>query len=409
MTPRVASVKRILLVVALCAMTVGAAVGLAVPAQATAVTTISPNTIANPTVGITYSQMFVASGATAPYTFSISAGSLPPGLSLSVGGLLSGTPTASGPYSFTVESVDSNSGDPSTADQPYSVTVAAPTILVAPASVPNPTVGVAYSQVLTASGGTAPYTFAISAGALPAGLSLATNGALTGTPTASGINNFTVSATDSTTGTGLFIGLRAYTVTVAGPTITVGPNTLPNPTVSTAYSQTMTASGGTAPYTFTITAGALPAGLSLATNGNISGTPTAVGTANFTVTTTDSGSFTGTRAYTVTVASPTVIVWPTTLPAATAAVAYSQTISASGGTAPYTFAITSGALPAGLTLASTGALSGTPTTAGSFTFTVTATDSTTGTGAPFMAGQAYTVAVAAAAVVVTPATATVSL
>lgn len=82
------------------------------------------------------------------------------------------------------------------------------------------------------------------------------------------------------------------------------------------------------------------------------------------------------------IASPTLVLAPTTLPSGTRTVAYSNVLTASGGTAPYTYAVTAGALPGGLTLTGAGVLSGTPTATGSFNFTVTATDSSTGTG-PF--------------------------
>src|SRR3546814_2291263 len=90
--------------------------------------------------------------------------------------------------------------------------------------------------------------------------------------------NFTVSATDSSTGTGApYSGSLAYALTVAAPTITVSPATLPDGTTGAAYSQTISASGDTAPYSFALAAGSLPAGLTLSAAGVLSGTPTAFG------------------------------------------------------------------------------------------------------------------------------------
>jgi len=181
--------------------------------------------------------------------------------------------------------------------------------------------------------------------------------------------------------------------------VTIAPASLPAATSGSAYSQTLTASGGTSPYTFMVTAGAVPAGLTLASSGVLAGTPTASGTFNFTVTATDTGVPTsGSRAYALTVAAPTLALPATALPGATSGRAYSATINpASGGVAPYTYAVSAGALPAGISLdGATGTLSGTPTAVGDFAFTVTATDSTTGT-----AGQdsrSYALAVAAAPV-----------
>ncbi|WP_158798400.1 MBG domain-containing protein [Pedobacter sp. L105] len=180
--------------------------------------------------------------------------------------------------------------------------------------------------------------------------------------------------------------------TTPAPIIVIAPATLPAPTTGVAYSSTLTSSGGIAPYTFAISAGALPAGLILTPSGVLSGIPTAGGTFNFTVTTTDASSSTGTRVYSFTVSAPTIAVTPVTLPAATAGTAYSQTITASGGTAPYTFAITSGTLPTGLTLSPAGVLSGTTTLSGTFNITVRATDNSTGTG-PYFGSRSYSLTV----------------
>jgi hypothetical protein len=138
-------------------------------------------------------------------------------------------------------------------------------------------------------------------------------------------------------------------------------------TVGTPYSQTLAASGGTAPYTWSISVGALPTGLTLnASTGAITGTPTTVGTANFTVMVTDSATTPGTatKALSITVnaaGAPLTITTTSPLPAATFGTAYSQTLAASGGTPPFTWATTAGALPAGLLMNAAGVISGTPT------------------------------------------------
>ena len=168
--------------------------------------------------------------------------------------------------------------------------------------------------------------------------------------------------------------------TSACPVITVNPPTLPNGVVGTLYTQTVSAVGGTAPYTFTVSSGALPNGLTLnASTGVISGTLTAAGTFNFTITATDANSCPGSRPYSIVIAGPAgcpvITVNPATLPPGVIGTLYSQTVSAIGGTAPYTFAVSSGALPPGLTLNSaTGVIAGTPNTPGQFSFTITATD-----------------------------------
>lgn len=377
-------------------------------------TVVLPATnLANGNVGISYSgTLNPASGGTAPYSYAITAGALPPGVSLSAAGILSGMPTAAGTFNFAVTATDAStgSGPYSSAPRGYSLNIGAPTIVVNPATIPNGTVAASYNQTVSASGGIAPYTYTVTAGALPAGLSLnLTTGDISGTPTAGGTFNFTITAKGSSTGTGApHTGSRAYALVIDAPTIAINPTTLTNSKAGTSYSQSITASGGTGPYSYDITAGSLPAGLTLSTTGILSGTPTAGGTFNFTVTATDASGgvepYTGSRTYTITSAPATITLAPGAgaLPTSTVATFYSQGITASGGIAPYSYDITSGALPAGLTLSSTGTLSGTPTAAGTFNFIVTAKDASTGTG-PFTGSTAYSI-ITGAPTVLLPAT-----
>jgi outer membrane autotransporter protein len=362
--------------------------------------TIAPATLPAGDIGVAYSQTLTTTGGTAPYTYALDSGALPAGVALSGAGVLSGTPTAAGTFNFVVRSTDSTGGTAATTTINYALTIASATITIAPVTLPNTVVGAAYAQTLTASGGTAPYAFAVTAGALPAGLALnAATGAISGTPTASGTFAFTVTATDANAQT----GAQAYSLTVASATIAIAPATLPNPVVGAAYAQTLTVSGGTAPYTFAVTTGTLPTGLALnAATGAISGTPTASGTFAFTVTATDANAQTGTQAYSLTIAVPTLTIAPATLPAGDIGTAYSQTLTTTGGTAPYTYALDSGALPAGLTLSNAGVLSGTPTAAGTFNFVVRSTDSTGGTAAT--ATRSYALTIAAATITIAPAT-----
>lgn len=181
----------------------------------------------------------------------------------------------------------------------------------------------------------------------------------------------------------------------ACPIITVNPPTLPNGAVGTPYSQTVSATGGTAPYTFSVSSGALPAGLVLDTaTGVINGTPTTAATSNFTVTAADASGCLGSRPYTITIAAagcPVITLNPTTLPAGVTGTPYSQSVIASGGTPPYTYAVSSGSLPTGLTLdSSTGSIAGVPGQPGLFTFTVRATDAASCLGA-----RQYTVTIVA--------------
>lgn len=165
-----------------------------------------------------------------------------------------------------------------------------------------------------------------------------------------------------------------FTLAVKAQPITITTVSVPNGVVGTTYSQSLAATGGAGGFTWSVTAGSLPSGLTLASSGTISGTPTATGTFNFTAQVKDSVGTTASQAYTVSIASPLTIT-TTSIPDATVGVAYTFTLQASGGTAPYTWSISSGTLPAGLTLnSSTGVISGTPTTAGSSTITFKITD-----------------------------------
>ena len=139
--------------------------------------------------------------------------------------------------------------------------------------------------------------------------------------------------------------------------------------LSQAYSQSVATSGGLAPIAFAITSGALPTGLTLNANtGAITGTPTAAGAYTFTVTATDANATTASKSFSGSIAAALAIT-TATLPTPVLSQAYSQSVATSGGLAPISFAITSGALPAGLTLnANTGSVSGTPTSSGAYTF-----------------------------------------
>jgi large repetitive protein len=345
--------------------------------------TLSPPTLPNATATVAYSQTITASGGTAPYTYAVTAGSLPAGLGLnSSTGLLSGTPTATGSFPFTITATDATGGAGSlgcSGNQPYTLTIGCPAITLSPLSLPNGTVSTAYSQQITASGGTAPYTYAVTSGSLPPGLVLnASTGLLSGTPTTAGTFPFTVTATDTTGGVGVLgcTGSQAYSLVVGCATVALSPPSLPNGTTAVFYSQPIAASGGAAPYTYTVTAGTLPPGLSLnASTGVLSGSPTGTGTFPFTITATDARGCTGSQPYTVVISCPVIALSPSSLPSGTLSASYSQTISASGGASPYTYAVTGGSLPAGFSLnGSTGLLSGAPVATGSFPFTVTATD-----------------------------------
>ncbi|MDT0215593.1 carboxypeptidase regulatory-like domain-containing protein [Rothia sp. ARF10] len=171
-------------------------------------------------------------------------------------------------------------------------------------------------------------------------------------------------------------GWFADGTTPAAPTVTT--TSLPGATKGTAYSQTLAASGGTTPYTWSVTSGTLPAGLSLASaTGVISGTPTTVESKTFTVQVKDAGALTDTQSLTLSVTDgpPGPQITTTTLANATVGSGYDVAVTATGGTTPYAWSVTSGSLPGGLTLGgSTGRITGTPTSTGTSFFTVQVRD-----------------------------------
>ena len=178
----------------------------------------------------------------------------------------------------------------------------APTVTLTPPTLPNGTVGYGYSVTISATGGVGPYAFAVTAGALPDGLALdAGTGLLSGTPLApGGTFNFTVAATDIvSTGS----ASQGYTVVVGLPGLTVNPPLLPDGIVNAVYERTVSGSGGVGPYTFVLSAGALPDGLTLdATSGTIAGRLEKVGAFSFTLAMTDTvTTATASRDYTVNV------------------------------------------------------------------------------------------------------------
>ncbi len=330
-------------------------------------------------VGGAYNRTLAAVGGTRPYTWSISpgTGALPAGLKLGhASGTITGTPTSAGIAHFSVQVSDAASPGQS-ATESLSVAVVNP-LSLSTLTLPTAVLNSAYSQSLSAFGGTQPYTWSVSAGSLPAGLTLSpANGTLSGTPTSDGTSTFTVQVVDSDN-PGLSAA-RAYTVSVVNG-FNITTSSLAQSKVGQSYSAQLSAIGGVAPYVWTLD-GTLPPGMSMSPGGTISGTPTSTGIFPFTVQAVDSSSppLSVTAALSITVVSPLRFT-ETALPEAVTGVAYSHDVAAVGGTGPYTFSITSGTLPKGLTLApDTGAITGMPVNTGTSAFTITVTDSDTPT------------------------------
>ncbi len=179
--------------------------------------TITTSSLPTAIVQLPYSAGVTNSGGIAPYTWRIASGQLPPGLTLnSTNGAINGVPGQTGKYAFTTQVTDS-SPTPQTASQPLAVSVTAPApLLISTTTLPNGTVQVPYSSTLTATGGMTPYSWSVVSGALPPGLALsASSGAVTGTPSTSGQDSFTVQVKDSAAQT----AIQVFTVSIAATTL----------------------------------------------------------------------------------------------------------------------------------------------------------------------------------------------
>ncbi|MEU8083038.1 putative Ig domain-containing protein [Micromonospora sp. NPDC049101] len=282
-------------------------------------------------VSVPYSNQLTVNGGTAPFAWSISAGSLPPGVTINAStGLLSGAPTTAGTFSFTVRVVDASS---QAATQALSIVIAPlPTLTFPPP--PQGQVGIAYSTQLTVNGGTGPFVWSVSAGSLPPGVTLnPSTGLLSGTPTLGGNFSFTVRVVDS------FGQAATRTVSLgitASPTLTFPPP--PPGQVGIPYSTQLTVNGGTAPFVWSVSAGTLPPGLTLnPSTGLLSGTPTTEGSSSFTVRVVDAAGQQATQPVTLVITTGPLVVTKTS----------NVSTVAAGGTVNYTISATntgSGAL-----------------------------------------------------------------
>jgi hypothetical protein len=267
---------------------------------------IETRSLTNGLITNSYAASLQAEGGTSPYTWTLISGSLPPGLTLASTGAISGTATTQGNYVFQAQLKDSEP-TPTTLTANFLISVLASTPLSITRQENIETVGTAFNVTLQTNNtagtvtGTAPYTWSIASGTLPAGITLSSTGLVSGTPTTAGVSYLSVKVTDADNNT----AIGPYTLEIIPSTLAFDNTTLPNGNVGLVYngSDAVQISGGASGtgYTASITSGSLPPGLSMSTKGLITGTPTTAGAYPITIMVTDAASNTVSQAFTLNV------------------------------------------------------------------------------------------------------------
>jgi hypothetical protein len=340
--------------------------------------TISTTTVDDGVIGSAYNETVATTGGSGTKTFSIGSGALPAGLAMSTAGAITGTPTGpAGSASFTVQVTDSAT-TPATDTQALSIDIVEP-LAITTAVLADTSVGDNYAASIAATGGAAPYTFTVASGELPAGIALGANGNIAGTVSNSATTqSFELQVADSSSPP--LTVIQGYTVRVA---IEIATAALTDAAGGVPYSDALVVRGGLPPYDWSLTAGALPAGLAGpdALSGVISGTPDPICSAtnaslSVQVVDSDTPTMSASRAGIGLTVNPAELEFSATqLLNGRINTAYDQQIQVSGGVPPYSFALTGGSLPSQLSLnANSGRITGTPDTEETQAFEITVTD-----------------------------------
>jgi len=359
-----------------CLLILTAAAAMAFPNPDGACTITTAAVLPQAVQGSSITYTFATSGCSLPIrNAELATGTLPPGLTLkttSSATTLSGKPTSVGVYAFALRFFDATYKIPS---KSFVIRVNEPLQIDTPAAATG-TSGAPYTDTIRAHGGVAPYIYSVVQGSIPSGLVLSpVAGVISGPMPAAG-SQFRIRVTDSSSVPN--IAEKPFTIVAGGQITTV--SLPPVGVISTPYSFDIDGSLGSSG--FSVVIGSLPAGLSMAADGIISGTPTVVGSSFFTVRQTV-GTASAWRSFRIIVRGPGTI--SGTPRQAEETFAYDHVFSAGGSVGPYTYSVSAGSLPTGITLdTGTGALLGELSQGASGTaFTINATDTT---GASFSQG-----------------------
>lgn len=326
-------------------------------------------TSALPTVAFRadYNTPLSATGGTPPYLYSLESGRLPEGISLSPSGALAGIAGEPGTFAFVVAVADSVGAR---ASAPLSLRILPDRLELVTRSLPSAREGVAYDHPLTAKGGLRPYGWTVAGGTLPAGLELSAEGHLRGTPTTAGTAELLIRLEDAE-------GSRVeqtltLVVNAAAPMIL--NSSLPKGRAGAPYEAQLLAEGGHAPYAWSLVSGVWPAGIQLAPEGTVFGTPTETGDFPVQVRVTDARSRSEVADLPFRVIAPLRIATPA-LALVIRNRPYQQQLVAEGGQAPFTWSLMAGdRLPAGLNFSPDGLISGTTSEVGEYPLLVRVID-----------------------------------
>lgn len=245
-------------------------------------------------------------------------------------------------------------------------------------SLPSQESNTTFEMNMTALGGAGSKSYSLVSGSLPTGVTMNTAGKIQGATAQTGSFPITVRATDESSTKDELLTL---VITSGSGALSVSTGSLASGYEGTAYSATLSGAGGQVPYVWSISTGDLPAGLSMSSAGVISGAPTTAGVYNFTVQLDDSLEDSTTKAFTIIILEPagTLSISTAAIPDGTAGTPFNFQLSGNGGSTPYTWSIQSGSLPTGLTLSSSGLISGTASVSGTTSATYQVLDALSNT------------------------------